>query len=174
VTPPLLVFGWGNGSRGDDALGPLFVDRLRALWGALGRQGVEFLDDYQLQIEHALDLVGRERILFVDAALTCDAPFEVAELSPVRDASFTSHALSPQSVMRVYRDLYGADPPPCTLLAIRGTRFLLGEPLSPEAVANLEAALAFGCRWLTQSHPHLSIVAGRESDSRPAGAGASR
>ena len=27
----LLVFGWGNRSRGDDALGPLCVERLRAL-----------------------------------------------------------------------------------------------------------------------------------------------
>ena len=172
MTPPLLVFGWGNESRGDDALGPLFVDRLRTLSGAAGKQGVEFLDDYQLQIEHALDLVGRERVLFVDAASTGGAPYEVAELRPFRDASFTSHSISPQSVMRVYRDLYGADPPPCRLLAIRGTRFELGEPLSSEAVTNLEAALAFGRRWLTQAHQ--SIVAGRESDSRPAGAGASR
>ena len=27
---PLLVFGWGNPSRGDDALGPLLVEQLAA------------------------------------------------------------------------------------------------------------------------------------------------
>ena len=31
LTAPTLVFGWGNASRGDDALGPLFIERLRAL-----------------------------------------------------------------------------------------------------------------------------------------------
>ena len=31
---PLLVFGWGNLSRGDDALGPLRVEQLRAEWTA--------------------------------------------------------------------------------------------------------------------------------------------
>ena len=44
---PLLVFGWGNLSRGDDALGPLCVEQLRAEWTASA--GVEFLDDYQLR-----------------------------------------------------------------------------------------------------------------------------
>ena len=65
---PLLVFGWGNLSRGDDALGPLCVEQLRAECTASA--GVEFLDDYQLQVEHALDLVGRTRILFVVSALS--------------------------------------------------------------------------------------------------------
>lgn len=147
---PLLVFGWGNASRGDDALGPLFIERLGALAeadaGSAGR--IEFLDDYQLQVEHALDLVGRERVLFVDASLTCSAPFEVTTLAPSRDASFTTHAMSPTSVMQVYRDLQKAEPPPCTLLAIRGTRFELGEPPSPAALDNLAAALDWARHWL--------------------------
>lgn len=69
MTAPLLVLGWGNPSRGDDALGPMLVDALVAYAGrALPAGTVDCLSDYQLQIEHALDLVGRERVLFVDAA----------------------------------------------------------------------------------------------------------
>jgi hydrogenase maturation protease len=143
---PLLVFGWGNLSRGDDALGPLFVEQLRA--AAARVTEVEFLDDYQLQIEHALDLVGRKQVLFVDASLTCTAPFEVTPISPAQDASFTTHTLSPQALMQVFRDVQGEAPPPCTLLAIRGERFALGEPPSPAAVAHLAAALAWARRWL--------------------------
>ena len=33
MTAPLLVFGWGNASRGDDALGPLLIERLRERLG---------------------------------------------------------------------------------------------------------------------------------------------
>jgi hydrogenase maturation protease len=146
VTAPTLVFGWGNPSRGDDALGPLFVERLRV---ALGPDaGVEFLDDYQLQIEHALDLVGRRRVLFVDASLMCRAPYELAPLQAVRDASFTTHALSPQALLQVFGDLQGEAPPPCTLLAIRGDRFELGEPPSAAALAHLDAALLWARAWL--------------------------
>lgn len=146
---PLLVFGWGNLSRGDDALGPLFVERLRTLCGQRGLAfQVDFLDDYQLQIEHALDLAGRQRVLFVDASLSCAAPFEVTQLQPQQDASFTTHAMSPQALMQVFRDLYGQAPPPCTLLAIRGEQFELGEPPSAAALDNLAAALQWAENWL--------------------------
>ena len=147
---PLLVFGWGNLSRGDDALGPLCVEQLRAEWTASVDVGVvvEFLDDYQLQVEHALDLVGRTRILFVDASLSCTGPFEVTPLMAAQDASFTTHALSPQALMQVFVDLQGVAPPPCTLLAIRGERFGLGESPSSSALENLKAATQWARTWL--------------------------
>ncbi|MHB8949216.1 MAG: hydrogenase maturation protease [Rhodoferax sp.] len=143
---PLLVFGWGNLSRGDDALGPLLIERLRALAGPT--TAVDFLDDYQLQIEHALDLVGRQRVLFVDASLSCRAPFEATPLQAAPDCSFSTHALSPQALLKVFCDLRGQAPPPCTLLAIRGERFGLGAPPSMAALAHLAAALAWASDWL--------------------------
>ena len=143
---PLLVFGWGNLSRDDDALGPLFIEQARDTWAACA--GVECLEDYQLQIEHALDLVGRQRVLFVDANLTCQAPFEVTPLRAVQDASFTTHAMSPQALLQVYQQLRGEAPPACTLLAIRGESFELGEPPSARALANLAAALTWAQVWL--------------------------
>ena len=143
---PLLVFAWGNRSRGDDALGPLLLDRLRALLPV--DSGVDCLEDYQLQIEHALDLPGRSRVLFVDASLTCRAPFEVISLAPARDASMGTHTLSAQALLQVFCDLHGQAPPASTMLAIRGEAFELGTPLSPAADANLERALAWCRHWL--------------------------
>ena len=149
---PTLIFGWGNPSRGDDALAPLLLDRVEALlpdhpeWGE-----VELLTDFQLQVEHALDLDGRERVLFVDAsAATADAPYGVSAVAPARDSSFTTHALSPQGVLHVYEEVRAKPPPPCHLLAIAGEAFELGSPLSGGATANLEDALAWTCRWLSQ------------------------
>jgi len=146
VVAPLLVFGWGNLSRGDDALGLLCVERLRAAAGPAA--DVDFLDDYQLQIEHALDLVGRSRVLFVDASASCRAPFEVTSVQAGSDASFTTHALSPQALLQVFRELRGEEPPPATQLAIRGEGFALGAPLSAVAHSNLILALAWCRRWL--------------------------
>ncbi|MDO8439727.1 MAG: hydrogenase maturation protease [Polaromonas sp.] len=146
LVAPVLVFGWGNPSRSDDALGPMFVEQLLKQLGALS--GVECLTDFQLQVEHALDLAGRQRVLFVDASLNCAAPFEVTALTAARDMSFSTHAMSPQAVMQVFRDLHGIEPPPCTLLAIRGERFELGEPPGEAATANLALAVAGSLRWL--------------------------
>jgi len=143
---PVLVFGWGNASRGDDALGPLFVERLRAARPA--DPGVECLDDYQLQPEHVLDLVGRERVLFVDASVDAAAPFEATPVQAARDASFTSHAMTPRSLLQAYRDVQHEEPPPCTLLAIRGERFELGDAPGPAALAALSQALQWALAWL--------------------------
>lgn len=146
MTAPLLVFGWGNASRGDDAIGPLCVERLRAATSADAR--VECLDDHQLQVEHALDLIGRERVLFVDASRDARAPFEATALTAARDASLSSHALSPQALMQVYAELHGHAAPPCTMLAIRTARFELGEPPSAAALDNLDAALRWALAWI--------------------------
>ncbi|MDD2919024.1 hydrogenase maturation protease [Rhodoferax sp.] len=145
---PLLVLAWGNLSRGDDALGPLCLAALRAQLPDALQDQVEFLEDYQLQIEHALDLIGRQRVLFIDASLTCPAPFQVTELKPAQDASFTTHALSPQALLQVFQDVQGEPPPPCTLLAIRGEQFELGEPPGPPALAHLQSALQWVRQWL--------------------------
>jgi hydrogenase maturation protease len=148
MTAPLLVFGWGNRSRGDDALGPLLIERLRERLGEGATGRVDFLDDYQLQPEHALDLIGRERVLFVDASLSCAAPFEAAAVQPRRDHSFTTHAMSAAAVLQVYAELQGCAPPPCTLLAIRGERFELGEPPGEPALRHLAAALDWALDWV--------------------------
>lgn len=149
---PLLVFGWGNPSRGDDALGPMLIERLSDFHRHKAST-IEFLTDFQLQIEHALDLADRALVLFVDASQSCTAPFEVTILHPARDASFTTHAMSPESVMQVFRDLQGIEPPTCLLLAIRGTQFELGSPLSENAESNLAQALDWCQHWLRFQAP---------------------
>lgn len=147
--PDLLILAVGNPSRGDDALGPLFLERLAALREQFGDwDDVELLTDFQLQIEHTVDLENRALVLFVDASVSGPAPFHFTRLQAVRDASYTSHALSPAAVLHVYQQINHAPPPPAFQLAIRGERFELGEPLSSVAEANLVAALAFTCRLL--------------------------
>lgn len=140
---PTLVIAIGNPSRGDDALGPLAAERIEAM----NLPGVEVLVDFQLQVEHALDLMGRRRVLFIDASASLDAPFVLAPAEPRCDASFTSHALAPCAVLFNYTQLIGA-PPPAWVLAIRGESFELGAGLSAPAARALEAALVEARAWL--------------------------
>ncbi len=134
-----LIFGYGNPSRGDDALGPLLLERLQAD----GLTDIEFLTDFQLQVEHSLDLEGRDLVLFIDAHVSCSSPFAFTTLLPEGDRSYTTHAMSPAAVLQVYQQINRCPPPPSFLLSLRGERFELGEGLSPAAQANLEAALQF-------------------------------
>lgn len=148
---PTLVFAWGNPSRGDDALGPLFAEAVEAL----RLPGVEVLTDFQLQVEHALDLLGRERVLFVDASVqTCleDAqPFQLSLLVPQHLPSHTTHALRPEAVLQVFADVQRQPPPPAWLLSIPGEAWGLGEPVSHAARQRLDAALRWASHWLAGS-----------------------
>ena len=151
--PSLLILAVGNPSRGDDALGPLFLERLAAMREQCGDEDeVELLTDFQLQIEHAVDLENRTLVLFVDASVSCSPPFQFqfTRLQPARDTSYTSHALSPAAVLHVYQQINHAPPPPAFQLAIRGERFELGEPLSATAEINLAMALAFAGQLLAR------------------------
>jgi len=138
---PILIFAIGNESRGDDALAPLLLRDLagRAETAGMGEQ-VELIEDYQLQVEHVTDLVGRSAVLFVDADVSCAEPFHFSEIAAEKDNSYTSHAMTPFALLSTYRQVYGTDAPPAFLLRIRGYDFELGSPLSGRATANLEAA----------------------------------
>jgi hydrogenase maturation protease len=141
------VFACGNPSRGDDALGPALLERLA--WSQAEGQlaDCDLLTDFQLQVEHALDLVGRELVVFVDASLSGPEPFAFTLIRPEPVLTYSTHAMTPGAVLRTFAQLAPQIAPgPCPtawLLAIRGYRFELGEALSAAAQANLDASGAF-------------------------------
>ncbi|HRH15070.1 MAG TPA: homospermidine synthase, partial [Azonexus sp.] len=76
MTAPLVVFAVGNPSRGDDAIGPVICGRLEEwLENEKLADRVELIEDFQLNVEHALDLQSRELALFIDAGENTPAPF---------------------------------------------------------------------------------------------------
>ena len=143
----LLLFGYGNPGRGDDSLGPLLVESIQQL-SSLHIVKV----DMQLLIEHATDLTGFDQILFVDADVSCEAPFEFSAVTAEKDSSYTSHRLSPAALLFIYEHIYRCNAPPSRLLRIRGYHFELGNELSTQAHANLHAALCYVQNTLMDSH----------------------
>jgi hydrogenase maturation protease len=141
MSAAVVVFAVGNPSRGDDAIGPLLCGRLEKwLENETLTYRVELIEDFQLNVEHALDLQGRELALFIDAGENTPAPFIFEQIFPSTAASHTTHALPPQAVLQVYRHMEGTEPPSSFLLCVRGEEFELGEPLTAAAVAHADAA----------------------------------
>ncbi|NOT12298.1 MAG: hydrogenase maturation protease [Methylococcaceae bacterium] len=145
---PVLFFGYGNLSRGDDALGPLLLEHIEKT--SLSSQ-LAILTDFQLQIEHALDLANRELVLFVDASVSCAGAYEFVEIQPALDKSYTTHAMSPAAVLAVYQSIKGQVPPPSFLLSIKGESFELGDGLSADAQNHLQQASQFADQLLERT-----------------------
>lgn len=159
MVKPVLLFACGNPSRGDDALGPMLLQKIGDS-PQIDFCLVEILSDFQLQIEHALDLRQRQLVLFADASVSCRAPFEFTHLQPAYDPTYTSHAMSPAAVLSVYQSVYHQQPPPAFLLSIKAEQFELGQDLSCWAREHLRQALDFSRNllglpvleyWLAQS-----------------------
>ena len=156
----VLVFGYGNLSRGDDALGPLVLEYIEQ---NSYFDGLEIITDFQLQIEHALDLEGRDLVLFIDASVACDQAFSFVTLAPEKDKSYTTHAMSPASVLSVYQDIMHKQSPPCFLLSIQALEFELGSDLSARARSNLDVANTFVRQLL--ANPELGFWLDCESNT---------
>ena len=153
-TPPVVVFAIGNPSRGDDALGPALYGRLLEWVENAGLSAeIDLIEDFQLNIEHALDLRERRLALFIDAGAGTPAPFAFYPIVAVDRASHSTHALAPEAVLQVYRMTEGDAPPPAFVLCIAGSQFELGAGLSPAAASHLAAATAFITARLAEPSP---------------------
>ncbi len=136
----ILIIGYGNPGRQDDALGPALAEAVEGL----ALPGVTIDCDYQLTVEHA-EMASRHRVvIFADATTEAGEPFVWSRVEPGEPGiRFTSHHLAPADVLGLARDLFSAEPEG-HVLAIRGRRF--GEfdaGLSVEARAALQDAVEF-------------------------------
>lgn len=147
----LLIFGYGNPARGDDALGPLLAEHIESIKARQQWQHVDVLSAYQLQIENVMDIAACKITVFVDAHRSCNRPYRFDRSLPEVGQSYTSHALTPDALLAVYQLTYKQQPPPCYLLSIRGEQFELGQTLSPTAQHNLQLASAFAEQLCVQS-----------------------
>lgn len=145
--PSWLLMALGNPSRGDDALGPLLIERLRAN-GVEQAGDVELFTEVGLQIEHVLDLADRRGVLFIDAARP-GAVDSIAlwPLEPAAERTPFTHVLSAAALLAIAQRLTGSAPA-AWQLALEGEDFTLGADLSPAAHGRLDQGVRAAQDWL--------------------------
>ena len=141
----ILIVGIGNPGRQDDGLGPALVERLagsrppeRSVVQIAGGTADAFWA-YQLNIEDAPLVREYELVVFADACVEGDGPAAMGPIEPAAAIAFTTHEMSPASVLALGEELYG-NAPRAFLLAIRGYSWEMEEGLTAEAAKNLDLA----------------------------------
>lgn len=138
----ILVVGYGNELRRDDALG---VEAAVAVadWGM---RGVESVPVQQLLPETAAYLAGCDAVIFIDASVEEEnSGVRVRRLSPgdtieARAGFSCGHLSGPLEVIAIADGLFGFRPE-AWLMEIRGFDFGFGHGLSVYARKNLRIAL---------------------------------
>ncbi len=143
----MLLIGYGNPGRGDDGLGQALAARIEAAC----LPGVQVLADYQLTVDHAPPVAAADRVVFADALMKSDAPFEFDPVTARDTGDLTSHSLRPGAVLSLAETLFGATPR-AWVLGITGTGFgEVKEGLSPDALGNLDRAEGFIRKWIVNT-----------------------
>lgn len=137
----LLIVGYGNTLRGDDAAGCAVADRLHERIG--GTVDVRTL--HQLTPELAADAAQVDELILIDAA--ADLPpgnVRWQEVSlPSKSAELRPHHLDPSQLLLMAQSLFG-HAPQTTLITIGGQSWGYDAPLSvcvEQAVAEVVEAL---------------------------------
>lgn len=139
-TSSILVYGIGNPSRQDDALGILFADSMREWALAKGLSNISFDSNYQLNIEDALEISEKDIVIFADASLEEIETFKFRRLKPLKTIEMSTHSMRPESVLALCEELFGRKPE-AYLITIRGYSWMPSEALTGKAGDNLRAAL---------------------------------
>jgi hydrogenase maturation protease len=126
----MLIIGYGNPLRGDDAFGYRAAERIP---GAIAV--------HQLTPELMDPIARADRVLFLDAT-TEGAPGEIRrrQVLPAAGASNFTHHATPESLLAGAQSLYGRAPE-ATLITVTAATFTLGAPLSAEVAQALEEVL---------------------------------
>ena len=138
----ILIYGIGNPSRQDDALGIVFVEKLQEWAGRENLENISFDSNYQLNIEDAYDVSEKDVVVFVDASVEPIDGFHFRQIFPGDSISISSHSISPESVLSLCEELYGKKPV-AFLLTIKGFSWELDSAMTDNARKNLNSAMDF-------------------------------
>jgi hydrogenase maturation protease len=143
----ILVYGYGNPGREDDGLGIELVKSLETWSKQSSLKGIEFDSNYQLNIEDAEIISGKDVVIFADASTEEIDDFILTEVTAESEATFTTHAASPGYILQLCNDLFGKCPR-VYLLHIKGYQWEFHEKISEKAGHNLNSAYEFMKNYL--------------------------
>lgn len=136
------MYGYGNPGREDDGLGIELVKKLEAWSKQSGLQGIKCDSNYQLNIEDAEIISGKDVVIFADASTEEIDDFIFTEVTGESEATFTTHAASPGYIVKLCTELFGKCPR-VYLLHIKGYQWEFREQISEKAEHNLNNAYEF-------------------------------
>jgi len=134
----VYIYGFGNPGRQDDGMGPAIIEKLESE----NVPGIITDSNYQMNIEDAHNISQSDMVVFIDASLDADEPFSFNRIEPSAEITFTTHTMSPESVLALCKDLYDKDME-AYVMAIKGYEWEFIEGFSERASYNFNKAYEF-------------------------------
>lgn len=138
----ILVYGYGNPGRQDDALGCECAALIQNWRVSRGLETLSTDENYQLNIEDAHKLIDYDLIIFCDASITDIEEYKMEEVVPDLTTDFSMHSVTPAFVVALGNKLFGKYPQTYQL-HIKAYEFGFMNKMTPAAERNLLSAFDF-------------------------------
>lgn len=142
----VLVIGYGNTLRGDDAAGIRAAELIAKRFAE-----VECVLVHQLMPELAEQISGCDIVIFIDADVNVTQPVIKSIRPGIEENQPRSHFISPESLLRLSQQLYQRIPQKAYVIGIPASQFEFSEELSEttkkaveESVILIESLLLSG------------------------------
>jgi len=146
----VLVIGFGNTLRGDDAVGIHAAELV-----ATRHPEIECVCVHQLVPELAEQVASCSLVFFIDAQQGCSRP-EARLITPGTETDQPrTHFISPESLLALSRQLYQHTPAKTYVVGIPASEFEFSEKLSPGTEIALHACVDLVDRMIREEQQYL-------------------
>jgi hydrogenase maturation protease len=145
----LLVVGYGNDLRCDDGAGRHVADAIEEM----ELPGVMVRSVAQLTPELALDIAGRDCVVFVDASVDTEALTHTAVAPGSGPGGVMTHHGDPSHLLSLVESV-GPLPAEATVISIPALNLGLGFDLSPATAAGVSSAIDLVAALAARSAGH--------------------
>jgi len=145
----ILIYGYGNPGRQDDALGIHLVDYIEH-WARENQfTNIETDQNYQLNIEDAERISSFDLVIFCDASVKDIEHSKLEEVVPDLRTEFSMHAVTPSFVFGLCQRIFNRNPRTYQL-NIKGYSWEFMQHITEQAGKNLQQAKEILTRFLIQ------------------------
>jgi Ni,Fe-hydrogenase maturation factor len=135
----ILIYGIGNPGRQDDSLGVSFATCMED-WVTKNNLDIDVEYNYQLNVEDAARISLHKLVIFADATKEIIEKYYITRVIAKASNGILSHAVNPESILFLCKELF-AYQPEAFVFHIKGYEWEFGEPVTKNALNNLQLAL---------------------------------
>ncbi|MBA7534096.1 hypothetical protein ES705_26342 [subsurface metagenome] len=154
-SPRILVYGYGNPGRQDDALGVLLAEEINKWAQEENLPNIDIDQNYQLNIEDADKIAQYDIVVFADASMNDVNSYEMDKVVPDAKVDFSMHSVTPSFVVGLCNRIF-AGKPLVYQLQIKGYKWEFMEKVTEGARKNLNSAVSYIKNFLLKNinYPH--------------------
>lgn len=147
--PYILVYGYGNPGRQDDAIGLILTEKIDK-WSRDNNLPIYCEYNYQLNIEDSYKLKNFEIVIFIDSTISNKiSNYNFIKANSSSEYDFSSHIIKPQYLLYLSENIFNHKIE-AYIMEVRGYKWEFMQSPTKKAIKNIRLAETFLKKFLKE------------------------